>query len=56
MLRSSRRSAEWCRKAVDVCWNSKKNLIREEEQELAKAAYNRATAAYLKIFTESVAD
>ncbi|MDA0587517.1 MAG: hypothetical protein O2820_09570 [Planctomycetota bacterium] len=31
-IRASRRSAEWCRKAVDVCWNSRKGNIREEEQ------------------------
>jgi len=55
-IRASRRSAEWCRKAVDICWNSKQGLIREEEQAAAKAAYDRAAQAYAKILSESVAD
>ena len=55
-IRASRRSAEWCRKAVDVCWNSKVGRIREEEQKEAKAAYDRAAKTYAKILKESVAD
>ena len=55
-IRASRRSAEWCRKAVDVCWNSKKGRIREEEQKEAKAAYDRAAKTYDEILKASVAD
>ena len=51
-----RRSAEWCRKAVDICWNSKKGNIRVEEQEEAKSAYDRASRNYEEILKASVAD
>ena len=54
--RASRRSAEWCRKAVDICWNSKVGRIREEEQKEAKAAYDRAAKTYGEILKASVAD
>jgi hypothetical protein len=55
-IRASRRSAEWCRKAVDVCWNSKTGQIRESEQADAKRAYDEAAALYDKIIGESVAE
>ena len=55
-IRSSRRSAEWCRKAVDVCWNSKEGQIRSDEQEAARAAYEQAADIYDRIATESVAE
>ena len=55
-IRASRRSAEWCAKAVDVCWNSKRNLIREPEREAAKAAYDKAKKIYEQRLAESVAD
>ncbi|MBM4077421.1 MAG: hypothetical protein FJ267_17475, partial [Planctomycetes bacterium] len=37
-IRSSKKSAEWCEKAVDVCWNAKVGRIRESERPAAKAA------------------
>ena len=52
-IHASRASAEWCAKAVDVCWNSKKGLIRESERAAAKAAYDKAREIYAKIATES---
>ena len=52
-IRSSRTSAEWCAKAVDVCWNSKQRAIREKERPAAKAAYDKAREIYLKIAAES---
>jgi hypothetical protein len=55
-IRASRRSAEWCRKAVDVCWNSKQGQIRAEERETARAAYDEAAEIYERIAEESVAD
>ena len=55
-IRASRRSAEWCRKAVDVCWNQKKGRIRESEQKAAAKAYDVAREAYERIIRESVAD
>jgi hypothetical protein len=55
-IRASKKSAEWCRKAVDVCWNSKKGQIREEERAVAKQAYDEAAAVYETLIEESVAD
>lgn len=52
-IRASRKSAEWCRKAVDVCWNSKKGRIRESEQAAAKTAYDQAREIYDRIIAES---
>ena len=55
-IRASRKSAQWCRKAVDVCWKSKQGQIRKKERDAAAAAYERARQAYDKILKESVAD
>ncbi|MCH2201897.1 MAG: CehA/McbA family metallohydrolase [Fuerstiella sp.] len=52
-IRANRRSAEWCVEAVETCWNSKKDRIREEERQDAKDAYNQATAIYKQILAES---
>jgi hypothetical protein len=52
-VRANRRSAEWCRKAVDVCWKNKMPRIREEEREAAKQAYDKARAVYDQIISES---
>ena len=55
-IRASRKSADWCIKAVDTCWNQKKGRIREDERTQAKLAYGRARSVYEKIKLESVAD
>lgn len=55
-IRSSRRSAQWCRDAVDVCWNQKRTKIRQEEIADSKATYDEARAIYNKIATEAIAD
>ena len=55
-IRASKRSAKWCLDAVDVCWNSKKPIIREREREEARAAYDVARQAYQKILAESYDD
>ena len=52
-IRASRASADWCAKAVDVCWNSKQRAIRASEKVAAKAAYDKAKAIYLKIAQDS---
>ena len=52
-IRASKKSAQWCLDAVDVCFNSKKGRIREGEREAAKAAYDHARDAYRKILAES---
>jgi hypothetical protein len=46
-------SAEWCRKAVDQCWEMKKGVIRPGELEAAGAAYNYARNLYDKIIKEA---
>lgn len=55
-IRASRRSAQWCLEAVEVCWNSKSPHYRPEERDAARAAYDVAKAAYQQILNESVAD
>ncbi|MBC7827846.1 MAG: CehA/McbA family metallohydrolase [Chitinophagaceae bacterium] len=48
-----RRSAEWCRKAVDQCWKMKQGNIRADERADAEAAYIKAGNVYDKIIQES---
>ena len=55
-IRASRLSAEWCRAAVDVCWNAKKQRIRDEEKEAARKAYDVARQAFDKIIEVSFDD
>ncbi len=55
-IRSSRRSAKWCREAVDVCWGQKKGQIRASEIPAAEAAYQFAREYYDLVLKESVAD
>lgn len=45
-IHADRKSAEWCRDAVEICWQSKKNQIREAERPAARAAYDAAKAFY----------
>ena len=55
-IRASRKSAEWCRKAVDGCWNSKVRQIRKTERPAAKEAYDAARAYYERILGETAGD
>ena len=48
--------AQWCRDAVDVCWNQKVKLTRETEKEAAQAAYDVARQAYDKVLSEAFDD
>jgi len=48
-----KKSAKWCREAVDQCWKMKKDNIRENERNEASAAYDKARAIYDKIIKES---
>jgi len=45
-IRASKRSALWCRAAVDQCWKMKSPAIRPEERPSAEAAYNAARRIY----------
>lgn len=55
-IRASKSSADWCMKAVDVCWNSKQRGIRESERPVAKQAYDKAKEIYAKILEESASE
>jgi hypothetical protein len=48
-----RKSAVWCRQAVDQCWKMKHSNIQPEERDAAEATYNRARNIYDKIIEES---
>ena len=51
-VRASRRSAEWCRQAIDALWSEKKLRIRPGEMKAASTAYNHARLAYENIMQE----
>jgi hypothetical protein len=51
-IRASKKSAEWCLKSVDRCWESKLRGTRREERDAARAAYDHAREAYRKILAE----
>ena len=55
-IRASKKSAQWCLDAVDVCWKQKVKQTRAAEQPAAAAAYDVARKAYAKILTESAGD
>jgi hypothetical protein len=55
-IRVSKRSADWCLKAIDRCWKQKSRLIRTSEKAEASAAYDKARTAYKKIMDECAAD
>ena len=55
-IRASKRSAEWCLNAVDVCWKQKVRGIRESERKAAAEAYDAARQAYRIILAQSRSD
>jgi hypothetical protein len=55
-IRASRRSAEWCLKAVDQCWSQKAPKISARERVAAEKAYEYARQVYRRIITESPPD
>ena len=55
-IRSSRRSAAWCRQAVDVCWEQKRTRIRPSELGAAEEAYSHARKRYDMIASTCVSD
>jgi hypothetical protein len=56
LIRASRKSAEWCLKALDRCWEQKAPHIREQERAEARRAYDQAREAYRKIREECAAE
>lgn len=56
-IRASKRSAQWCLDAVDVCWAKKSPAIRAgAEREAAGRAFEAARQAYRKILSECAED
>jgi hypothetical protein len=55
-IRASKKSAQWCLEAVDVCWQSKVGRIRMDDQAAAKLAYDHARRKYRTIVAESFDD
>lgn len=55
-IRASRRSAEWCLRAVDVCWAAKQGQIRELDRVDAAEAYDHARREYRQRLAESYDD
>jgi len=55
-IRASKRSAMWCREAVDVCWKNKAPAIRAAEQADAANGYDHARRTYDAIIAESYDD
>jgi hypothetical protein len=55
-VRASKKSAEWCVKAVDVCWDAKVGRIRQSERDEARAAYDRAREIYAAVLKEAVGE
>ena len=43
---AEKKSAQWCREAVDQCWKMKKEQIRADEQAAAQQAYDHARKVY----------
>jgi hypothetical protein len=52
-VRASRRSAEWCLRAVDQCWKQKSPQISARERPEAARAYEQARETYRRIVAES---
>ncbi|MBO0861973.1 MAG: CehA/McbA family metallohydrolase, partial [Chloracidobacterium sp.] len=55
-VRASRRSAEWCLKAVDQCWSQKASKISAKERDEAAKAYEHARLVYRRILAECEID
>jgi hypothetical protein len=55
-IRAGKRSAEWCLKAIDRCWEQKVRNIRPQQRAEAKAAYDHARAEYRRILAECKTD
>jgi hypothetical protein len=52
-IRASRRSVDWCLRAVDQCWSQKESKIRLEERGEALRVYESARQAYRQRLQES---
>jgi hypothetical protein len=48
-----KRSAQWCREAVDVCWKQKVLRIRESERAEEAQLYERGRKYYDRMIAEA---
>ncbi|MBE7172631.1 MAG: CehA/McbA family metallohydrolase [Williamsia sp.] len=48
-----KKSAEWCRDALDQCWKTKNPVFRKTEWEAAREAYDKARKIYETIIQEA---
>jgi hypothetical protein len=55
-IRASKKSADWCLKAIDNCWKQKWPRIRPAERAAAEAAFEHARQEYRRIRDECLAD
>jgi len=55
-IRASKRSADWCLRAVDQCWSQKVGRTAPVEREAAIKAYDFARERYRRIIAESDVD
>ncbi len=51
-IRANKKSAEWCLKAVDVCWQQKQDKISDKEKVQAQRDYDNAKQVYQQIINE----
>lgn len=55
-IRASRRSAEWCLRGVDQCWEQKQQFYAAAEKDEAAKAYEHARVNYRQIVSASEID
>ncbi len=55
-VRASKRSAEWCAKSLELCWQQKERTYADAEKPQARQDYEHARQVYRKLLAESAAD
>ena len=55
-VRASKRSAEWCVKALEQCWTQKERTYADAEKPQARQDYEHARQVYRKLLAESPVD
>lgn len=52
-VRASRKSAQWCRTAIDLLWENRSKFISDAEKPAARETYDRAIETYERIAGEA---
>ncbi|MFO1091742.1 MAG: CehA/McbA family metallohydrolase [Planctomycetaceae bacterium] len=52
-IRASRKSAQWCRTAIDLLWENRSKFISDAEKPAAREAYDRAIKTYERLAGEA---